>query len=133
MKTARLQSREMADSAAGADGRQSAIHDQHRQPAGATGSSGRTPGAIVSIPHDVRRFIDRQIDELSESDRNLLTAASVIRREFATAAVAAALEIDIEQVESTLRAPGAAGRVHRQVRIDHLAGWHARGALFLPA
>ena len=61
---------------------------------------GRTFGAIVSIPHDVRRFIDRQIDELTESDRNLLTAASVIRREFATAAVAAALEIDVEQVET---------------------------------
>ena len=30
---------------------------------------------------------------------NLLTAASVIRREFATAAVAAAIEIDIDQVE----------------------------------
>ena len=60
---------------------------------------GGTPGAIVAIPHDVRRFIDRQIDELTESDRHLLTAASVIRREFATAAVAAALEIDVDQVE----------------------------------
>ena len=60
---------------------------------------GRTPSAIIAIPHDVRRFIDRQIDELSESDRHLLTAASVIRREFATAAVAAALEIDVDQVE----------------------------------
>jgi DNA-binding winged helix-turn-helix (wHTH) protein/predicted ATPase len=60
---------------------------------------GRTPGAIVAIPHDVWRFIDRQIDELTESDRHLLTAASVIRREFATAAVAAALEIDVDQVE----------------------------------
>jgi len=36
---------------------------------------------------------------LTESDRHLLTAASVIRREFATAAVAAALEIDVDQVE----------------------------------
>jgi DNA-binding winged helix-turn-helix (wHTH) protein len=60
---------------------------------------GRTPSAIVAIPHDVRRFIDRQIDDLTESDRHLLTAASVIRREFATAAVAAALEIDVDQVE----------------------------------
>jgi DNA-binding winged helix-turn-helix (wHTH) protein/predicted ATPase len=60
---------------------------------------GRTPSAIVAIPRDVRRFIDRQIDELTESDRHLLTAASVIRREFATAAVAAALEIDVDQVE----------------------------------
>ena len=60
----------------------------------------RTPSAIVSIPHDVRRFIERQIDGLDEADRNLLTAASVIRREFATPAVAAALEADIDQVET---------------------------------
>jgi len=61
--------------------------------------SGRTLGAIMSIPHDVRRFIDRQIDDLNESDRDLLSAASVVRREFATAAVAATLNIDVEQVE----------------------------------
>ena len=60
----------------------------------------RTPSAIVSIPHDVRRFIERQIDDLDDGDRNLLSAASVIRREFATPAVAAALEADLEQVES---------------------------------
>jgi predicted ATPase/DNA-binding winged helix-turn-helix (wHTH) protein len=64
-------------------------------------ASARTPSAILSVPHDVRHFIDRQIDDLSESDRNLLTAASIIRREFATAAVAAALEIDGEHVETT--------------------------------
>ncbi len=61
---------------------------------------GRTFAAIVSIPPDVRRFIDRQIDELNDGDRILLTAASVIGREFATAAVAAALATDIEQVEA---------------------------------
>jgi len=64
-------------------------------------ASERTLARILSIPHDVRRFIDRQIDELHDTDRNLLTAASVIRREFATPAVAAALEIDGEQVEIT--------------------------------
>ena len=48
----------------------------------------------------MRRFIDRQIDELNENDRNLLTAASVVRREFATAAVAVALEIAIDDVET---------------------------------
>jgi predicted ATPase len=53
----------------------------------------------VSIPDDVRRFIERQIDELDENDRNLLSAASVISHEFATAAVAAALETNVEQVE----------------------------------
>ena len=63
--------------------------------------SARSPGILGSIPHDVRRFIDRQIDDLNESDRTLLTAASVIRREFATAAVAAALESNIDEVETS--------------------------------
>ena len=56
--------------------------------------------AIVTIPHDVRRFIERQIDGLDDDDRDLLTAASVIGREFATVAVAAAIEASIESVES---------------------------------
>ena len=63
-------------------------------------AAARTAGAIVSIPHDVRRFIDRQIDQLDEADRELLAAASVVRREFATATVAAALEVDVERTES---------------------------------
>ncbi|HEX7968483.1 MAG TPA: AAA family ATPase, partial [Stellaceae bacterium] len=62
-------------------------------------ASHRTVGALASIPPDVRRFIDRQIDELEQSDRDLLTGASVTRREFATPAVAAALQSDVERVE----------------------------------
>jgi len=58
------------------------------------------PGAMGAIPHDVRRFIERQIDELDESERNLLAAASVIGRTFVTAAVAAALDTDVEPVEA---------------------------------
>jgi predicted ATPase len=58
-----------------------------------------TPAAFLSIPNDVRRFVDHQIDDLDEADRELLTAASVIRREFATAAVGAALESKSETVE----------------------------------
>ncbi len=93
----------------------------------------RTPGAIVSIPHDVRRFIDRQIDDLDDGDRNLLTAASVIRREFATAAVAAALEANVEQVEA------ACARLARQGVFIVKSGatvWpdgDAGGALRVPA
>ena len=59
-----------------------------------------TPGAVGAIPQDVRRFIERQINSLDEADRTLLTAASVIGREFATAAVAAGLEMNVEQVEA---------------------------------
>jgi DNA-binding winged helix-turn-helix (wHTH) protein/predicted ATPase len=58
-----------------------------------------TPAALGSIPKDVRRFIDHQIDDLNEADRELLTAASAIRREFATAALAAAVESNGETVE----------------------------------
>jgi len=57
------------------------------------------PGAVVAIPHGVRRFIDRQIDDLGDSDRAVLAAASVIGRRFSTAAVAAALEDDVDAVE----------------------------------
>jgi DNA-binding winged helix-turn-helix (wHTH) protein/predicted ATPase len=63
-------------------------------------ASGRTLDAIDSIPDDVRRFIDGQIDELADDDRNLLTAASVVGREFATAALAAALEREDDEVEA---------------------------------
>jgi DNA-binding winged helix-turn-helix (wHTH) protein/predicted ATPase len=63
-------------------------------------ADGRTPAAIRSIPHDVRRFINRQIDELAEGDRDLLAAASVVGREFATTSVAAVLEGGVEEVES---------------------------------
>jgi predicted ATPase len=56
---------------------------------------------LMSIPHDVRRFIDRQIDELGNTDCDVLAAASVVRREFAAAAVAAALNVDIQEIEAT--------------------------------
>jgi len=60
----------------------------------------RSPGIIGSIPHDVRRFIERQIDGLDAADRDVLMAASVVGRAFATAAVATALEKDAEAVEA---------------------------------
>jgi predicted ATPase len=59
-----------------------------------------TPDAIGAIPQDVRRFIELQIDSLDKADHPVLTAASVIGREFATAAVAAALEANAEQIEA---------------------------------
>jgi DNA-binding winged helix-turn-helix (wHTH) protein/predicted ATPase len=67
------------------------------------------PGTVMSVPHDVRRFIDRQIDQLDENDRSLLSAASVIRREFATAGVAAALDAPAERVETACARLGRQG------------------------
>jgi DNA-binding winged helix-turn-helix (wHTH) protein len=72
------------------------------------GSAEPALGVIGTIPHDVRRFIDRQIDGLESGDHDLLAAASVIGRRFATAAVAAALEHDVEAVEA------ASARLARQ-------------------
>jgi DNA-binding winged helix-turn-helix (wHTH) protein/predicted ATPase len=68
-----------------------------------------TAGVIVSIPQDVRRFIDRQIDQLESRDRDLLAVASVVRREFATATVAAALKVGIEPVENAFARLGRQG------------------------
>jgi len=59
----------------------------------------RALDAVKSVPDDVRRFIDRQIDALDPDDRDLLTAASVVGREFATAAAAAALGSEVVRVE----------------------------------
>jgi DNA-binding winged helix-turn-helix (wHTH) protein/tetratricopeptide (TPR) repeat protein len=52
------------------------------------------------IPKDVRRFIAGQIDGLSEEEFSLLTAASVVGREFTSTAVAAALELAPDTVET---------------------------------
>ncbi|HTV26702.1 MAG TPA: AAA family ATPase [Xanthobacteraceae bacterium] len=60
---------------------------------------GRTLTAMRSVPHDVRRFIERQINDLAEEDRDLLMAASVVGREFAAAAVASALDRQIDVIE----------------------------------
>src|SRR5262249_3425043 len=79
-------------------------------------SAERTPGIIRSIPHDVRRFIERQIDELDAADRELLAAASVVGRSFATGTVAAALERDAEAVET------ACARLARQAVFIAAAG-----------
>jgi predicted ATPase len=68
-----------------------------------------TPGAVLAIPHELRRFIDRQIDDLGESNRTVLSAASAVGREFATASVAAVLEREIDQVEDACERLARAG------------------------
>ncbi len=100
-------------------------------------TAGQTLAAIRSIPHDVRRFIDRQIDELAGGDFDLLIAASVIGREFATAAVAAALERDVDEVEigcARLARQGAfigkSGSIASTAPIDWPDGTRAGGYRF---
>lgn len=58
--------------------------------------------AMATIPTGVRRYIEHQIDELETADRDLLMAGSVVRREFAAAAVAAVLDTEVRLVEDAL-------------------------------
>jgi DNA-binding winged helix-turn-helix (wHTH) protein/predicted ATPase len=53
----------------------------------------------VGVPQSLQQIIERQIDRLSLDQQRLLEAASVAGTEFSAAAVAAALETDVEQVE----------------------------------
>ena len=71
------------------------IVDQLVQPR----ASANIAEAIAAIPTGVRRYIDRQIDELDAADRDLLMAGSAIRREFAVAAVAAVLGTEVRLIE----------------------------------
>ena len=121
--------------AAGADRRQSAVHDRHRQPVGAAG----LPSARLA-----RSCRSRMTCDASSTGRS----TSLTR---ATADLLTRGERDPPRIRdrrrrrragrgrrggrSGMRTAGAAGRVHRQVRLrfDHLAGRHARRALFLPA
>ena len=89
-------------SAVGANGRQSALHDKRRQPPCTTGrAQSNACGDQVDPARRAALGLTGRWTELNESDCNLLTAASVIRREFAAPAVAAALEISGVQVEAT--------------------------------
>lgn len=58
--------------------------------------------AMATIPIGVRRYIEHQIDELDTADRDFLMAGSVVRREFAAAAVAAVLDTEVRLVEDAL-------------------------------
>jgi tetratricopeptide (TPR) repeat protein len=54
------------------------------------------------LPESVRSMIERKIDQLSDADRRLLTAASVQGYEFDAAVVAQALTMQADQVEERL-------------------------------
>jgi serine/threonine protein kinase/predicted ATPase len=56
-----------------------------------------------SVPESVRSMVLRKIDQLEDTDRKLLVAASVQGIQFDSAAVARALAIDAEHVEERLQ------------------------------
>jgi len=53
----------------------------------------------VGVPESLQLMIERQLEGLSEEEQRVLEAASVVGREFSTAAVAAALGKGVEEVE----------------------------------
>jgi len=64
------------------------------------GRVGELPGqAQIAIPEDVRRLIGRQLDRLSPDERRILEAASAAGVEFSTAAVAAAEQTGVDDIE----------------------------------
>jgi DNA-binding winged helix-turn-helix (wHTH) protein/predicted ATPase len=62
------------------------------------GSSGLE---AIAIPEDVHRMIGHQLDRARSSERRILDAASAAGVTFSAAAVAAAAEIDLDDVERT--------------------------------
>jgi DNA-binding winged helix-turn-helix (wHTH) protein/predicted ATPase len=58
--------------------------------------------AGVGVPEDLRQMIEQQIDRLEPADQRLLEAAAVAGAEFTAAAVAAAIDGDLMEVEERL-------------------------------
>ncbi|HEV2271521.1 MAG TPA: hypothetical protein VGR92_18890 [Steroidobacteraceae bacterium] len=61
--------------------------------------AGRLEDIAATIPEDLRRLIELQLERLSASDRELLEAASAAGEEFSAATVAAALRRHTENIE----------------------------------
>src|SRR5690606_13418206 len=72
------------------------------------------PDLRRDLPESVRGMIQRKIDQLTDSDRQLLVAASVQGYEFDSAVMARVLEREAADVEDRL---DELGRVHAFVRI----------------
>ena len=68
----------------------------------------------AELPQSIRSVIQRTIDRLDKSDRSLLVAASVQGIEFDSAIIAAAIEMDSEEVEERLE---RLERVYSMVRL----------------
>ncbi len=71
------------------------------------------PELATGLPDNLRQLIQRQFMRLSESQRRLLEAAAVAGTEFACASVAAALQIDVDQVEDRCAELARSGRFLR--------------------
>jgi len=71
---------------------------------GAWSLAGGSDAVAAIVPDGLRQMIERQVDALAPTDRQLLEAASVVGVEIGAAAVAAALEAELEAIEERLEA-----------------------------
>jgi predicted ATPase/predicted Ser/Thr protein kinase len=71
------------------------------------------PDLLADLPGSVRSMIERKLQRLSDVDRRLLAAASVLGSEFDSAVVARALALDVAEVDERLQ---VLERVHDLVR-----------------
>ncbi|MDB4873983.1 MAG: transcriptional activator protein [Gemmatimonadetes bacterium] len=69
---------------------------------GSWGLARSVPDIVRELPQSVRSMIERKIEQLGESDRRLLSVASVQGYEFDSAVVAAVLGLDAADVEDQL-------------------------------
>lgn len=56
-------------------------------------------GEDVTVPSNIRQFIEQQVEQLSPESRQILEAASVVGMEFSIAVVTAGLEADEHDIE----------------------------------
>jgi DNA-binding winged helix-turn-helix (wHTH) protein/DNA-binding CsgD family transcriptional regulator/predicted ATPase len=76
--------------------------------------------AAGTIPLRVRHFLDHRIEQLSDDDRTLLEAASVVGDRFSVAAVAAITTVAVDHVEARC---AAWTRTHHLLVPDGMAAW----------
>jgi predicted ATPase len=76
--------------------------------------AGELPDLLADLPGSVRSMIERKLQRLSDVDRRLLAAASVLGSEFDSAVVARALALDVAEVDEHLQ---VLERVHDLVRM----------------
>jgi DNA-binding winged helix-turn-helix (wHTH) protein/predicted ATPase len=74
----------------------------------------------VGVPESVRHLIERQFNQLAPEEQRLLEAASIVGTEFAAAAVAIAVGLDLEAVEVCCDALARRGQC---IRPDGAAEW----------
>ena len=75
--------------------------------------SGRIDAIGDDLPDNLLHLVDEQFERLSESDRRLVEAAAVAGTDFSAAAVAAALQADIETTEDRCARLAQQGRFLR--------------------